>query len=310
MRVAIIGAGALGTLLAGILSDAKTAEVWLVGSTSSIDHLEAIRVHGLALNFAPGISAASVRNLGAFPHVTQTAALLFPCDLVIIAVKSYRTAEAAQQTQACLAPDGIVLTLQNGLGNREILESILKRRVVQGTTLLAANLTTPGQINVAALGMTALGSAVPPLDWLQQTLSVAAPVTVAEDVDGMIWAKLIINCAINPLTGLLDVPNGALLNSSEAAPIIAGVVDEIVALAGLEQITLPYARDSAIESVYHAARVTAANISSMLSDLRRGRSTEIDALNGAIVTRAAHFNLPTPINQTLTGLIKLRQRRA
>jgi 2-dehydropantoate 2-reductase len=313
----------MGSLYAGLL--ALTAppedEIWLVGGPSTRPHLETIAQHGLRLGLAPPGAQA-----WACPYPTQAdgsyylhnlklahsaAEVRGPVDLVLVLVKSYRTAAAAEQAATLLGVGGLVLTLQNGLGNAEQLIAVLGADcVAQGVTSLGATLVEPGHVRFAGLGQTALG--LPPTGLLLlETLSdrlddLRLPVILSQEVTGLVWAKLVINSAINPLTALLGCRNGQLLENPAALELLDAVATETARLAEAAGISLPYPPEQASEQARHVAALTAANFSSMLSDIQRSRPTEIEVINGAIVTTAERLNLSAPYNRSLYLLVKAR----
>ncbi len=335
MRIAIVGAGSLGSQIAGLLAMAQEqpplngeepsgkAEIWLVGSASSEEHLKAIERDGLQFEPGPGLEAGLSPELAAklhtpikSLHLTTDPALAYPCDLAIVLVKSYRTAEAAGQVAALLGPEGLALSLQNGLGNREILaETLGAERVALGTTRIGANLLGPGRVFMAALSTTHLaaeiGMSPAHQSYLQQLKHylerVGVPVVFSPDVQGTIWGKLILNCAINPIAALLDWPNGAVVENPATLELSRQVTAEVVAVAEANGIKLPFPAQDALAQVVQIATVNAANFCSMVQDLRRGRPTEIEALNGAVVRQAERLGLDVLVNRTLTSLIRARQ---
>lgn len=221
----------------------------------------------------------------------------------LVLVKSWQTERAASQLAGCLAPEGVALTLQNGMGNREKLTKTLgARRVALGVTTIGANLLGPGKVRLAGEGVISL-SAHSRLGALADGLRQAGfTVENAPDPDSLLWGKLVINAAINPLTALLGVPNGALLERPTARALMTIVAREAAAVAVAQGLHLPYPDPAvAVETI---ARRTAANRSSMLQDVQRGASTEIDAICGAIVTAGEQTGLPTPVNRTLLQLVK------
>ena len=240
----------------------------------------------------------------AYPvHATNQTQLCSGARTALVLVKSWQTARAARQIAEFLAPDGVALTLQNGLGNREILaETLGSPRVALGVTTVGANLLGPGRVSPAGQGVTTL-SAHPHLARLAEVLRAAGfIVESAPDANALLWGKLVINAAINPLTALLGVPNGDLLARREARALMAAVAREAASVAVAQGIGLPY--PDPVVATETIARRTATNRSSMLQDVRRGAPTEIDAINGAIVHAGEQTGVSTPINRTLWQLIK------
>jgi 2-dehydropantoate 2-reductase len=225
--------------------------------------------------------------------------------MALFLVKSWQTRDAARRLAECLAPDGIALTLQNGLGNLELLEAELGRaRVALGVTTLGATLLGPGTVRVGGSGATYVAPH-PRLEPLVDLLQVAGfEVHPADDLDSLVWGKLVVNCAINSLTALLEVPNGELLDRPGARAILQEAARETARVAEAIDVGLPY--PDPIEQVEAVARRTAGNLSSMLQDVRRGAPTEIDAINGAVVGVAQGAGVPVPVNRTLWNLVRAK----
>ena len=223
--------------------------------------------------------------------------------LALVLVKSWQTERTALQLASCMAPDGLALTLQNGLGNREkLIQALGARRVALGVTTLGATLIGPGRVRPAGEAVITLG-AHPSLTPLTKLLQLAGFVTeTATDPHALLWGKLVINSAINPVTALLSIPNGDLLAHPTARSLIQATVRESAAVAIAHGIRLPY--PDPVVAVETIARRTATNLSSMLQDIQRGAPTEIDAINGAIVQAGEATGVPIPINRTLWQLVK------
>jgi len=221
----------------------------------------------------------------------------------LVLVKSWQTERAAQQLAGCLDDAGVALTLQNGLGNREALTAILgAERVALGVTTAGASLLAPGYIRVAGNGKVKLGTH-PRLESLADHLSKAGfSVEIVVDPDSLLWGKLVVNAAINPLTALLRIPNGELLKRPSARQLMVDAAREAATVAVARGVDLPYA--DPIEMVEEVAHQTATNLSSMLQDILRGAPTEIEAINGAIVRLGEQAGVPTPVNHALYRLVK------
>ena len=220
----------------------------------------------------------------------------------IVLVKSWQTERAARQLKECLADDGLAITLQNGLGNQEILVKDLgKSRVALGTITIGATLLRPGLVKAGGDGTISI-EAHPVVDPMEEALrSAKFKVDVVDDALSMVWSKLIINAAINPLTALLQVPNGELLERPAARDLMSVLAQEAASVAFAEKANLPF-RDP-VAFVEEVARKTAANHSSMLQDIQRGAPTEIDAICGAVVRVGQRHHIPTPINYVCWQLV-------
>jgi len=289
----IVGTGALACLFAARLAAVGT-KVTLLGTWP--EGLEALRTHGVRVKDDGEERAYPVQ-------ATADPAECAGIRLALVLVKSWQTERAARQLGACLPSDGLALTLQNGLGNRETLEQALgPSRVALGVTTGGATLVGPGRVRPGGEGVISLG-AHPRLDPLAGLLrSAGFTVEIVQQPDGLLWSKLVVNAAINPLTALLRVPNGELLNRPSARTLMADAAREAAAVATALHLELTH--EDPVTTVEDVARRTAANHSSMLQDVQRGASTEIDAICGAIVAAGERCGLPTPVNRTLWLLVR------
>ena len=294
MDVLLVGVGAMACLFAGRLAKAGTM-VTMIGNWQA--GVSSLRKDGVRLTEADG-------REGTYPVQVVTEPV--ECTLVplaIVLVKAWQTERAASQLHACMKSDGLALTLQNGLGNREALVSELgAQRVVLGVTTAGASLTAPGHARAAGNGKVML-EAHPRLEPLADRLHEAGfTVEIVADAEALLWGKLVINAAINPLTALLRVPNGELLRRPSARALMAEAAREAATVASARGIALPY--PDAVAAAEEVAERTATNISSMLQDVLRGASTEIDAISGAIVRAGEAAGVDTPVNRLLWRLVK------
>ena len=297
MRIAIIGTGALASLFAARLHTA--ADVVMVGSWAA--QIEAVRAHGLTLIEINGRSTTIPLAITNDPHSVA------PVDVALVLVKSYQTETAVSRIQPLLSPNGLVITLQNGLGNVEILrEGVSGQTVTVGITSLGATIVEPGVVRHAGEGPIHLSQPPAghdlflPFVALLQQAGFAAEVT--NDGDSLIWGKLAVNTGINPLTAVLNVPNGYLAAHEETRLVMIAAAQETAAVAAVQGIHLPYF--DAGERVLEVARATAHNRSSMLQDLDRGSRTEIDAICGAVVKIGELMGVETAVNRQLLAWIK------
>ena len=307
MQISIIGTGAMATLFAARLSG--VAEVSMIGSWT--EAIETIRRDGITID---GESCCHSVHTAYDPDDAPAA------DLAIVLTKAYKTIKASEVAAKAIQPDGLALTLQNGLGNVEILaEHVGRDRAMQGVTMQGATLLGPGRIRTSGRGATHLGyvpiERAAPRDWAADHRiyeitalfnSAGLKAQVSADIDGLAWGKVIINAAINPLTAILRVPNGALVESEETIELMQAAALEAAAVAQAKGITLPF--PDPVERVKQVAVMTATNYSSMLQDVLGQRPTEIDAINGKIVEQGHAFGLATPINAVLTSLMHAIQQ--
>ena len=302
MKIAVIGAGAMGSLFGAYLAKAGAAvtvvDVWP-------EHVAAIRGQGLVLSEAAGDEV-----------VRLDAALgtggMEPVDRVILFVKSAATQAAATDAAALLRPGGRVLTLQNGLGNAEVIAEIVgAERVLAGTTAQGATLLGPGRVRHGGSGETHIGRLFGEVDEFCHEVArlltnAGLPTVVEPDVRSLIWGKLIINTGINALTALLRLRNGQLAEQAETRQLLALAVEEAVKVARAAGVQLPY--EKPLEKVLAVAVATGQNQSSMLQDILRGSPTEIAVINGAIVREGERLGVATPVNRTLTLLVQALEK--
>ncbi len=302
MKIAIIGAGAMGSLFGGRLALAGE-EVWLLDVWE--EHVRTINDKGLVI-------ATAGKDFVARPKATTRPEDIGTADLVVIFVKSTATRAAAGTAATLLGPEAAVLTLQNGYGNAETIAAVVgPDRVIAGTTAQGATLLGPGRIMHGGSGETHIGElGGRKTDRSQQVAAcltrAGIPTLVDDNVAALIWGKLIVNVGINALTGITGLKNGELADHDEAKQVLAMAVEEAVKVAAAAGIRLPY--DNAVEKVLAVAVATAQNRSSMLQDLSAGRLTEIDAINGALVREGERRGVATPVNQVLTLLIKALEK--
>jgi len=315
MKIGIIGAGAMGSLLGFYLSE--RADVWLLDGWQA--HVDAINARGLRREL-DGVEEVC------HPRATSDPGAIGPCDAVLVLVKAHQTAWAAEQARTLLRTEGrrlrieskdsvlsprasalgtLVVTLQNGIGNREILAARLgEERVGQGVTALGATLLEPGRVVHAGQGATVFGTdpdGAGAAALAALFLSCGLPAELSDDLDALVWGKLVVNAGINALTALLRVPNGALAVVPQARALVEQAVAEALAVAAARGVRLPDA--DPLAHVLAVAQATGANRSSMLQDVLRGSPTEIATINGAVVREGARLGVPTPVNALLVALV-------
>lgn len=292
--ILLVGTGALATLFATRLSEAGH-NVSMLGTWK--DGLSSLKMNGARIVGADGKERA-------FPvHATSDLHEVTGAKYAIVLVKSWQTERAARQLKDILAPDGLALTLQNGLGNRETLARDLgPARVALGITTTGATLLGPGLVKVGGEGILSLeqNQALGPLEAVLRSSNFN--LQIVEDARSLIWGKLVINATINPLTALLRIPNGELLSHPLARKVMPALARETAEVAEAERVRLPFSNP--IEAVEEVARKTAKNISSMFQDVRRGAPTEIDAISGAVTRRGEEHGIPTPYNRACWQLVK------
>jgi 2-dehydropantoate 2-reductase len=299
MGLLVVGTGALACLFAARLARSGIG-VTMLGSWS--EGLTALRQHGVRLLEMDG-------NTHQYPvEVLDGSVFHGGFAQVLVLVKSWQTQRVARQLEEYLTNIEIALTLQNGLGNYETLvEALGHERVALGVTTVAARILEPGYVQHTGDGKVSIG-VHPNLGGLEELLNMAGfQVEMITDPKSLLWGKLVINAAINPLSALLRVANGELLSRPTARELMKDAACEAALVANRQDIKLPYA--DPVVAVEEVARNTAKNTSSMLQDVLRGTPTEIDAINGAIIKAGEQMGVPTPVNHMLWQLVKSLEER-
>ncbi len=292
MRILVVGAGAMGSFLGGLL--ASRNDVTLVCRRP---HADAIRRSGLRITGKTHIVAR--------PHVVTSVRDTPKADLVLIATKSYDTEPAVESVRP-LGRRSLFVTLQNGLDNPEVIAR-RARRVIAGTTGIGVTFLRPGEVRHAGIGDTVLGSFVGTTAddaVLVRDLFVEAgiPTEASPNIHRDLWLKVIVNCAINPLTAITRLKNGSIARTPWLAEAAASVCREAAAVARATGIDIDDAE--AVNHMVTIARRTRENRSSMLQDVEARRRTEIDAINGAVVRAAAGHGIAAPLNAALYALVR------
>ncbi len=306
MKIAIIGAGAMGSLYGAKLSQNKNNQVFLLDVWQ--DHIDKINNNGLSLEWEGDTSIYS--DVKASSRADEVGV----CDLVIVFVKSTLTAKAIESNKAlfgesdCFESGTVGLTLQNGLGNVDEIKKIIgEENVIAGTTAHGATMLEAGCIRHAGKGKTIIGEIsgkeTERIKHIANLLNDANMETeISENVIGLIWDKLMVNVGINAIVGIAKITNGELLEHPELVNILEKAVAEAKTVADKKGVKLSYA-----DPITHAkdvCKATSKNKASMLQDLLKGNKTEIDMINGAIVREAEFLGMEAPVNYTLTNIIK------
>ncbi|UCE01960.1 MAG: 2-dehydropantoate 2-reductase [Candidatus Latescibacterota bacterium] len=286
--VYVFGAGALGSLLGALLSRAAPVEL-----LARPDHAAAIRRQG-------GVRVSMTRP-GIYPvQVRESVGTLPEAALVLMTVKAFDLESALQALAPRLDASHLVVVLQNGLGIRSLAERVLGRSVVRAVTFMAASQEAPGRVAFNAAGKTYLPANGEVLElWRRSDM----PAVQVDDIETYVWRKLAINAVINPLSALLHVTNGELAPLQRVAERL---VQELAEVARREGQSLE-ARET-VAKVLSSMQQTSLNCSSMLQDVRAGRRTEIDWINGAIVRLAQKHALAVPAHTQLLDLVRFVER--
>lgn len=296
-RVAVMGAGAVGSYFGAVLAQAG----WPVVLIGRAAHVQAVRERGLVLERATG---------------TQTVHLVADSDasaargvqLVLLAVKSGDTEAAARALAPHLGPEALVLCLQNGVDNAERAAPHLSCAVAPAIVYVAAALTAPGVVKHSGRGDLVLGAwpDAPGVDfaaWAERLATAGVPCRVSADLAAELWMKLALNCAYNAASALGRADYGRMMGVPEVRALLLEAVEEVVSVARASGVALD--AEAVRAACLALAPAMPRQVSSTAQDLVRGRVTEIDHLNGFVARRAAELGFNAPVNRTLHALVKL-----
>ena len=300
MKIAILGAGALGCAIGATLTEGGH-ETWLLARSPT--HVEAMRRDGLQVDDANGVRRIVVRAATA-PNEVGVA------DLVIVLVKSFHTDAAMRGALALVGPQTRVLSLQNGLGHEEILAEIVGRdRVLAGKTYVGGVLRGPGHIQSGVTGKATYigelgGRITPAVKAIADAFNAAGLMTtVSENIVGTMWDKLLVNVATGALTGITRLTYGQLYGEPLLKSTALAAVSEAIAAAQAGGVLLSMT-DPEQAWTLAAEGLSPAFKTSMLQSLEKGSITEVDFINGAVVRAGQRLGVPTPVNATLVACIK------
>lgn len=289
MRIVVFGAGAIGTYYAARMAPGH--EVTLIARRA--EHAEAIRRHGVRIT---GGEQDTVPV-----DVAPSVEALPPRTLVLLTTKVYDNDAAARSLAPALAPDTILLCLQNGLDGERIVRDAVNGRcqVLRGITDVGVTLGAPGEVSVRGKGPTLIADGPDSAAIADLLAGAGLDGRVSQDLRRDVWRKLIVNCVINPLTAMTGMEVGWIADP-RLEPIKQRIVAECLAVARADGVTFADDMVEMLDARYGPSR----NLSSMHQDLSRGRRTEIDHLNGAVVDLGRRHGLACPVNAALAAIIK------
>ena len=293
----------MGAVFGGLLADSGN-DVTLIDVWG--DHVDAIVRSGLRIETAEGERVVQV-------PATTDPRNIDPVELVLVFVKSIDTRSAVEAARTLVGESTAVLTLQNGLGNREAIASVVgDQRALLGVTFDSAVLVGPGHVRRANAGATAIGevdgSSSTRVRQIVETFAAAG--IEAHETDNVLrdaWGKLFINCVFNAtcaVTGFLSGQVGEFTSSREWARLVAEETAAVIRAQGLE---LPY--DDPIAKIWQVSEAAGSAKASMLQDIEKGRWTEVDFINGAVVRAGLEHGVPTPYNRALQLLVQMVETR-
>ena len=311
MDILIMGAGAMGTAIGGFMA-LNGHNITLVGREKTV---AAIKSKGLHITGIWGDH--HVNTLSVVADIKEIASQKY--ELIIVAVKSYDTETSAQILAPCVDADTFICSYQNGLGNAEILAAHYGwQQVVGARVIFGARVNTPGTVEITVIAApTAIGAYQEgaPKEKAKEIATLmdesGIPTCYTDKIQTILWNKVAYNCALNPLSALLDVPYGRLAEEDYTRSIMEAVIRELYAVGTAMDIPLdPPDADAYIKKFYEKLLPpTAAHYASMREDLKNQRRTEIDALNGGIVQFGREHGIPCPANALLTALVHAREKK-
>jgi len=306
-KVAVVGAGAVGSFYGAMLARAGHAVV-LIGRPA---HVDAIRRDGLRLEMAGKSESLTI-------DASSEIAAAHGADLVLVSVKSTDTEAVARELAPALARDAVVVSLQNGVENADVIARHVPATVVPAVVYVATAMPAPGIVRHHGRGDLVVGPRTraaardPALAGRLEAIAsffatAGVAVKVSADVVAELWSKLMVNCAYNAISALAQSSYGEMVALAPIRELQRTVVGEVVAVAAASGVELPL--PAAVEAMERIAPAMPAQLSSTAQDLARGKPSEIDHLNGFVVRRGRELGIATPANQALHALVKLVESR-
>ena len=296
VRVAVVGAGAVGCWFGGMLARAGVP-VTFIGRPS---HVEAMRRDGLRLSGATYDEHVRV-------EASTDVAAAAGAALVLVCVKSTDTERTGAELAPHLAPGACVLSLQNGVDNAPRLQAVLGRPVAPAVVYVATEMGGPGHVRHLGRGElvipadTSASAGLSSADIVALFARAGVPVERSDNVVGALWGKLLLNCGYNAISAIADAPYGRMVTLPGVAQTVHDAVAECLAVAAALGVVIP---GDVWASVTRIATSMPGQVSSTCQDLRRGKPTEIDHLNGYIVREGDRLGIPVPLNRALHALVK------
>ena len=285
-----MGAGAVGCYYGGMLARAGH-EVVLIARPQ---HVAAVQQHGLLLDTQTFKEHVALQ-------ASSDAAAVRGAQCVLLCVKSTDTEDAAQAIAPHLAPDAVVLSLQNGVDNAERAQALLAQTVIPTVVYVATGMAGPGHVKHYGRGELVIGPSERSPALVQEFAKAGVPVQISDNVMGALWSKLIINCAYNALSAITQLPYGRMVQGVGMEAVMRDAVSECLAVAQARGVRLP---PDIWEQVWAISRSMAGQFSSTAQDLSRGKRSEIDHLNGYLLRLGAQLGIATPVNRALHALVK------
>lgn len=295
MKVAVMGAGAVGCYYGGMLARAGH-EVTLIGRPAHVDAIlrDGLRMETLTFDEQVHVAAST------------EASAVKGAELVLFCVKSTDTESASAELKPYLSADALLLVLQNGVDNADRARQQISQEVAAAVVYVAAGMAGPGHVRHHGRGELVIEPSSRSDQVAQALIDAHIPTEISANVRGSLWAKLILNCAYNALSAITQLPYGKLAESEGVQASMRYIVGECMAVAKAENVTIPGDVDASVRMI---AETMPTQFSSTAQDVARAKLSEIDHLNGLIVRTGATHGIATPANLLLTTLVKLLESK-
>jgi len=291
MKIAVMGAGAVGCYYGGMLARAGH-DVVLIGRPQ---HVQAVERQGLRLETQTFDERIRV-------SASTEGSAVQGAQLVLFCVKSTDTESGVAAIKPHLAPDALVMSLQNGVENADRLRALLPQEVAAAVVYIGTEMAGPGHVRHHGRGELVIEPSKASDDVARALIAAGVPTDISDNVRGALWAKLILNCAYNALSAITQLPYGRLVKGEGITAVMRDLVDECVAVAKADDVKIPGNVDAAVRKI---AETVPGQYSSTAQDLARGKRSEIDHLNGLILRRGEVLGVATPGNRLLHAIVKL-----
>jgi 2-dehydropantoate 2-reductase len=301
-RIAVVGAGAVGGYFGGMFARAGAPTVF-IGRKHFAD---AVNSKGLVLDKSEG-----QERIDALTTVDMSG--IRDCTLILLSVKANDTSATATQMASFVRPGAMVVCLQNGVDNADKVRAAANVAAVPAVVYVAVSVPESGRVKHLARGDLVIGPPSERITYLADVFVRAGiPCRISDNIEGELWLKLLRNCVLNAVSALGHVRYGQIVQSDDAKKLMEQIVDEVLAVARATGVVLPGVddRESGMVAAMELATQMADAFSSTAQDLKRGRLTEIDALNGYVSRRGAELGIPVPANHALFALVKLAEQTA
>jgi 2-dehydropantoate 2-reductase len=298
-KVAVVGAGAVGSYFGGILARAGVP-VTMIGRPAFVDAVKQAGLFMDTVHFQEAVQVAASQEMSSARGA----------DFVLFCVKTTDTAEAAKELAKYVSPLSVVISLQNGVNNAEEIRKASGLEAMSAVVYVAAAMAAAGYVKHLGRGDLVIGPKNERTEKFAALCEWAKlPCRISENIEGELWTKLVWNCALNAVSGLGRVTYGEIIASVDAKKVVEAAVHEVLAVAKAKNIQPPGLEDPkvALAGAFKIAEQMKETRSSTAQDMTRNKRTEIDSLNGYIARTGAEFGVPTPVNHTLYTLVKLQE---